>query len=172
MILVYKDKSIRNLQIAKLLIFGFVLTLMFGFLTAILKLSTWFLLILLLVPLVLLFREGIEIDTIERRYRRYKQFVKKEGEWKNLDKFSLIVLKPISGKKHIYHVHTMALQEYSNYKHDVYLMDAKQGGRLHIRTFKKKKKATLFANKLSKQINMDVSDFIIKSRPKSLYRRR
>ena len=148
----YVDISVQKLQILKV-IFGCI------FLAIPVIAYPWLFILILILPMILMVREGVEFDIEQGTYRRYKQFVKKKGEWKPLNQFSKVILKPTRGQRHMYHVYSATHKRYDEFIHDVYLMSENHGKRLFIRTCKRKSSAKKLAEELSLLTGFDIEKY-------------
>ena len=158
----FTDKSVRTLQILKV-IAGTILLILPALL------MPWIWLVILAVFSILLVSEGVEIDTEKRQYRRYKQFIKRRGEWKDLDNFSKVVIKPYKGRRHIYNLNFAVnagfgstFQDYNEFVQDIYLMSPNHGRKLFINTCKNKAKALALAKELALHTGFEIEKFKIR----------
>ena len=158
MIITIKDKSTSTLQFLKVFALCFFSFFLIVF-------SFWFLLLILTFPLIIMYQEGVEIDTNRQMFRRYQQRFNKKGDWKTLGYLTEVVVKPYKGKRRIYHAHYWTAQEYDEFVYDVYLMDKYHLKKLFLRSFKSEKKAFGLAEMVSSKLSFALSKYKVKPFP-------
>lgn len=93
-----------------------------------------FLLLLNLIGLLALTKSsGIEFYFAKQQYRNYKEFFwKRKGEWKEISKFTSLVLLIKSGKKTVVGQRMTSELSIEGQFYELYLMDAKHQRRLFV----------------------------------------
>ena len=143
-------RSITVLQALKSILFIVIVLL----LTSI---SCWVLLLFLLLPFILLKREGITFSYEEQQLRQFQQLFKRKGKWISFNSINSINVISRSGKKKLHHAYSSTSMETSKHIFDVYLKTQNKK-RIFVQSFKKKSSAIEFARLLSQKTGLNFQE--------------